>query len=167
MWNLDIDNIIEKLGGKIFVSEKDFQLELAYKIKEQYKDDVDVRLEYCPKNVKICMIDKNGETIIGKSMYIDILIIHKGKWYPIELKYKTREIKSKTNSTDYINNKDEIYEFTRNGFRIAIEIDSKIELTEELLVLFKIFSYLICDDVDIYNNLKDKYNLLYIPKGVS
>ena len=68
---------------------------------------------------------------------------------------------------DYINNKDEIYEFTRNGFRIAIEIDSKIELTEELLVLFKIFSYLICDDVDIYNNLKDKYNLLYIPKGVS
>ena len=66
---------------------------------------------------------------------------------------------------DYINNKDEIYEFTRNGYRIALELDSKVELTEELLVLFKIFSYLITDDVDIYNNLKDKYNLLYIPKG--
>ena len=66
---------------------------------------------------------------------------------------------------DYINNKEDIYELTRNGFRVAIELDSKVELTEELLVLFKIFSYIITDNTDIYNNLKDKYNLLYIPKG--
>lgn len=66
---------------------------------------------------------------------------------------------------DYINNKEEIYELTRNGFRVGIEVDSKVEVTDELLVLFKIFSYIITDNTDIYNNLKDKYNLLYIPKG--
>lgn len=59
---------------KCFVSEADFQLELAWHIKEIYPNCM-VRCEYVPS------FDKN--------MHIDILVIKDDKWYPIELKYKT------------------------------------------------------------------------------
>lgn len=77
----DIDEIIKKLKEKrkIFTSEADLQLELAWIIKNKYKDDknVAVRLEYCPD--------------IEPQMHIDILVIIDEKWIPIELKYKTKE----------------------------------------------------------------------------
>lgn len=73
----DIYKIIDILKVKrpIFVSEADFQLELAWVIKEECPN-AKVRLEYCPR------FDMN--------MHIDILIIIDNKWIPIELKYKTK-----------------------------------------------------------------------------
>ena len=60
---------------KLFVSEADFQLELAWILKEMYPN-AKVRLEYCPE--------------FDPQMHIDILVIMDGKWIPIELKYKTK-----------------------------------------------------------------------------
>lgn len=73
----DIYKIIDRLKEKrpIFVSEADFQLELAWTIKEEYPH-AKIRLEYCPQ------FDIN--------MHIDILVIIDNKWIPIELKYKTK-----------------------------------------------------------------------------
>lgn len=73
----DIYKIIDILKVKrpIFVSEADFQLELAWLIKEEYPN-AKVRLEYCPSFDAI--------------MHIDILLIINNKWIPIELKYKTK-----------------------------------------------------------------------------
>lgn len=60
---------------KIFVSEADFQLELAWIIKEQYPE-ARVRLEYCSE--------------FAPNVHLDILVIINGRWIPIELKYKTK-----------------------------------------------------------------------------
>ena len=76
----DLGLIVHKLKErrKIFVSEADFQLELAWTIKENYPN-AKIRLEYCP--------------IFDLNMHIDILVIMNNKWYPIELKYKTKGCK--------------------------------------------------------------------------
>ena len=63
---------------KIFVSEADFQLELAWMIRSIYPHAI-VRLEYCPQ--------------FDTDMHIDLLVIIDGKWIPIELKYKTKACK--------------------------------------------------------------------------
>lgn len=78
--NFDIYKLLKDLSKKrkLFVSEADFQLELAWLIKEQYPH-AKVRLEYCPK--------------FNTSMHIDILIIVDEQWIPIELKYKTKGCK--------------------------------------------------------------------------
>ena len=74
----NIEGVIDILKKrKIFTSEADLQLELAKIIKEKYKD-ANVRLEYCPD--------------FDTHMHIDILVIINGKWIPIELKYKTKEL---------------------------------------------------------------------------
>lgn len=94
MLEFDINKVIKELKKqkeKIFVSEKDFQVELAYKIKEIYGAKVDVKLEYCPKFEELNKKSNKKE----KPIYIDILVIHNGKWYPIELKYKTRKLENK------------------------------------------------------------------------
>lgn len=74
---LNMDLIMQKLKEKrrLFVSEADFQLELAWIIKDEYPN-AKVRLEYCPD--------------FDSSMHIDILVIIDRKWIPIELKYKTK-----------------------------------------------------------------------------
>lgn len=64
-----------KKKRKIFVSEADFQLELAWEIKKAYKN-AKVRLEYCPS--------------FNPSLHLDILVIIDNQWYPIELKYKKK-----------------------------------------------------------------------------
>lgn len=75
--NFDIERILTKLRSKrkIFVSEADFQLEMAWIIKEEYPN-TKVRLEYCPS--------------FDSKMHIDILVIMNNEWIPIELKYKTK-----------------------------------------------------------------------------
>ena len=77
---LDMGLIVDRLKNrrKIFVSEADFQLELAWTIKENYPN-AKIRLEYCPS------FDLN--------MHIDILVIMNNKCYPIELKYKPKGCK--------------------------------------------------------------------------
>lgn len=73
-----LEPVIEELKKrrKIFVSEADLQLEMALVIKEVYPK-AKVRLEFCP--------------VFDPNMHIDILVMLGEKWYPIELKYKTRE----------------------------------------------------------------------------
>lgn len=73
----DIELVISKLKNKrkVFVSEADFQLEMAWIIKQEYPN-ARVRLEYCPS------FDFN--------MHIDILVVIDNQWIPIELKYKTK-----------------------------------------------------------------------------
>ena len=74
---IDIKSIMKKLGTKrcLFTSEADFQLELAWIIKDEYPN-AKVRLEYCPS--------------FNLDMHIDILVIIENNWIPIELKYKTK-----------------------------------------------------------------------------
>ncbi len=121
MKEFNINDVIEKLKkkGKVFVSEKDFQLELAWTIKELYKNDVSVKLEYRPKDVIIEYTDKNKRKRTT-SMYIDILVIQNNKWYPIELKYKTNKIINNIEHIDYYidsNDKDEIIELKNQSAR--------------------------------------------------
>lgn len=76
---IDIEKAIALLSEKrkLFASEADFQLELAWQLRELYPD-AKVRMEYCPS--------------FDPSMHIDILVIKDGKWIPIELKYKTERL---------------------------------------------------------------------------
>lgn len=85
----DIYKIIDILKVKrpVFVSEADFQLEMAWVIKEEYPN-AKVRLEYCPS--------------FDGSMHIDILVIIDNIWIPIELKYKTKGC-SKTINNEIFN----------------------------------------------------------------
>ncbi len=85
---IDINTVIEKLKSRrsIFVSEADFQLELAWTIKELYPA-AKVRMEYCPP------FDAN--------MHIDILVVLDEKWIPIELKYKTKGCKKTIDNEIY------------------------------------------------------------------
>ena len=77
MGSFDIELVVSKLKAKrkIFVSEADLQLELAWLIKDEYPN-AKVRLEYCP--------------VFDSNMHIDILVVLDSKWIPIELKYKTK-----------------------------------------------------------------------------
>lgn len=85
----DINVILEKLKKRrIFTSEADLQLEMAWIIKELYSNAI-VRLEYCPN--------------FNSKIHIDILVILSGKWIPIELKYKTNKIQyTDRNGCQYI-----------------------------------------------------------------
>ncbi|MBQ2642891.1 MAG: hypothetical protein IJF94_03725 [Eubacterium sp.] len=80
MKEFDLEAVLLKLKSerKIFVSEADFQLALAWKIKEMYSDKTEVRCEY--------PVELNGIFI-----HLDILVIwgKKKEWIPIEVKYKT------------------------------------------------------------------------------
>lgn len=118
----DIYSIIEKLSKSrsIFYSEADFQLELAWLIKDEYKD-AKVRLEYCPS------FDTN--------MHIDILVIIDNQWIPIELKYKTK------GCTKIID--DEIYNLKNHGAKdvncyLYLKDIQRIERIKENVSKFKI-----------------------------
>lgn len=71
-----------------FVSEADFQHSLAIELRDKFKGKNDaVYLEYPIQQ---------GEN----NAYIDIVLVHEKRMYPIELKYKTK----KTNCTDTLPN---------------------------------------------------------------
>lgn len=63
---------------------------------------------------------------------------------------------------EYIQNKDEVYSLTRDGFKFAVVLDDEFELNDENRVLLKVFSYVITDK--FYDELKDNYDCLYIPE---
>jgi len=88
---INMENMIEKLRNKrkLFASEADFQLELAWVIKESYPNSR-VRLEYSPR------FDLN--------MHIDILVIINNQWVPIELKYKTKGGKNEKTAVVVVDN---------------------------------------------------------------
>lgn len=86
---IDINRAIELLKEKrkCFVSEADFQLELAWILKDLYPD-ASVRCEYVPD--------------FDTSMHMDILVVKDGKWIPIELKYKTKGAILDVNQERYV-----------------------------------------------------------------
>lgn len=75
--NFNINTVIDQVKNKrsVFTSEADFQLEMAWAIKEIYPQAL-IHMEFCPE--------------FAPTMHIDILVIMYGKWIPIELKYKTK-----------------------------------------------------------------------------
>ena len=77
---IDMETAIAQLSLRrsVFTSEADFQLELAWQLKEMYPN-AKIRMEYCP--------------LFDQDMHIDILVITDGLWIPIELKYKTMKAK--------------------------------------------------------------------------
>ena len=74
---ININTAITELQKKrkVFCSEADFQLELAWILKEQ-NPNYHVRLEYVPS--------------FNKKMHIDIVLLNDNEFIPIELKYKTK-----------------------------------------------------------------------------
>lgn len=85
----DIFYILSSLSKRrpIFVSEADFQLELAWEIKLRYPDVV-IRLEYTP--------------VFDKNMHLDILAVRDNAWIPLELKYKTKGCEKVMNGETFI-----------------------------------------------------------------
>lgn len=63
--------------------------------------------------------------------------------------------------SDYISNHDWVYDLTRRGFKIALEIDSSFEFSEENNKLFKIFAFIITSDRKLYDS--SQYEIIYIP----
>lgn len=78
---MDLSTAVESLRVKrpIFHREADFQFALAWEIKSTFPA-CEVRLEYSP--------------VHDPYKYIDILVYHQGKAYPIELKYPTKKYSS-------------------------------------------------------------------------
>lgn len=74
MINLHNQIDLLKSSRSLFHSEADFQFALAWEIQKSYPK-ANIRLEYCPA--------------IFPNMHLDILVELDGKWFPIELKYKT------------------------------------------------------------------------------
>jgi len=86
----DIKIAFENLRNRrFFVSEADFQHSLAIELQKTFKDTAQIILEF-----PIKLPDEK------RIIHIDIMIIKDGKYYPIELKYKTRKIQS----TKFYNN---------------------------------------------------------------
>lgn len=79
-----IKSILNDLSKErpVFCSEADFQLELCRYIRNYFEKNNIKDFKILPEYY----YNPNNE----KPMYIDILIIVNSKWYPIELKYKTR-----------------------------------------------------------------------------
>jgi hypothetical protein len=73
------------------------------------------------------------------------------------------KIALKISYSEYLEYKEEIYELTRSGFKIALITDKNFVLNEENSKLLIIFSYIITSDSDLYDHLKDYYNILFIP----
>ncbi len=70
----------------------------------------------------------------------------------------------KISYTEYLDNKEEVYRLTREGFHIAICLDDHFVWNEESYVLLRVFTYIITDDQKLYDTLQDYFQVLYIPK---
>ncbi|WP_086225258.1 hypothetical protein [Campylobacter devanensis] len=103
--SINMTEVIKTLQGKrqIFCSEADFQLEMAWVIKERYPD-AKVRLEYVPTF--------NDKTFNDK-MRIDIIVFISNEWIPIELKYKTKNSKKEEEMIDKITQ--EVFNLKNHG----------------------------------------------------
>ena len=75
-----------KIKHQIFHSEADFQFSLAWEL-QKILPDAKIHLEYCP--------------LLDDSMHIDIYVLDEGHSHPIELKYKTKELKAPIGSEYY------------------------------------------------------------------
>ena len=64
--------------------------------------------------------------------------------------------------SDYVANHDAVYDLTRNGFKIALEIDSSFEFNDENSKILKIFAYIITSDSKLYDSNHD-FEIIYLP----
>lgn len=89
-----IDSFLK--SGPVFSNEQQFQFALAWSLKELI-DDCEIILEQ-----PIFLMEKD---VVVEKMYIDIVVKYEGKYYPIELKYKTAnkqiEYKDSDNNSYY------------------------------------------------------------------
>ncbi len=148
MKNFDMKRILEKLSNerKVFHSEADFQFSLAWKIKEEYSD-YKIYLEW-----PVLTEDKNK--------YIDIVLEKDGKIIPIELKYKTKELKYKNfNLKDHGARNLACYDYWKDIERVeSLIINTNFEkgfcifLTNDLGFLNKPRSNVGYKDFSIYEN---------------
>lgn len=92
-----IEYIISKLKAqkKEFKDEREFQLAMATLIKEIYQNEVTVCIEFCP--------------IFDFSIKIDILVIMNNRWYPIELKYRKKDLIDDKNKGGYTQQRQNIF----------------------------------------------------------
>lgn len=158
-----IEEAFESLMNKrsFFVSEADFQHSLAIELRDKFNGKNDaVYLEY-PIN--------QGEN----NAYIDIVLVHEKRMYPIELKYKTK----KTNCTDTLPNTNQkacgllkthsaqdlgAYDFLYDVYRIEnsnMNAGVAIMLTNDPWYLKKGKGKSICDDFRIYQGREISGNL--------
>ncbi|HOC92053.1 MAG TPA: hypothetical protein PKH33_06780 [bacterium] len=80
----DLEKIMKSLSKRrpVFHREADFQHELAFELREHFKD-ASIRLEYPQKPIKEKPIEEKGE----KRKYIDIVVLFKDEKIGIEVKY--------------------------------------------------------------------------------
>lgn len=85
----DIESYLKKEHSEILFNERDFQMHLATCLKESgHYDDVDLEY-YVPTDIL------NGyRELWDTELRIDILVRKEKEYCPIELKYKTKQIKS-------------------------------------------------------------------------
>lgn len=142
--DFNIELVINKLKEKrkIFVSERDMQLEMALIIKEIYPN-AKLRLEYCPS------FDLN--------MHIDILVIINNKWYPIELKYKTKGSK-KTIDNEIFNLKNHGAKDV-NSYLYLKDIERIEKIKDNVNVFGKGYAIFITNDLGYMN--KPRENVVF------
>ena len=70
----------------------------------------------------------------------------------------------KLNYADFNKDKDKVYNLTRNGFKIALNIDKDFKLKEEESKLVKLFYFIFTSDEEVYNKFNDKLNIIYMPE---
>jgi hypothetical protein len=136
---------------EIFHSEDDLKLSLGFIIKELYPE-LEIRLE---KPVNINMIDIYGKYPIVRAP-IDIIVSDKnGKTIPIELKYKTKKLKTEFNGESYNLTNHGATDIGRYSFRKDIY---RIEqyLSKEKNSDFGIIFILTNEDNYIKNNVGEK-----------
>lgn len=90
-----LEEVLRELSRKrdLFWSEADFQFSFAWLLKEHLGEEAEILLERRYEATLDCIIDGVKKTKEEK-FYIDIVVKYDGKFYPIELKYKTKAVKS-------------------------------------------------------------------------
>ncbi len=73
------------------------------------------------------------------------------------------KISLKVEYEEYLQDKEAVYDLTRNGFHISLVLKGNVDLPRDMFVLFDVFTYIITDNVEFYQQYKDQYPLLYIP----
>lgn len=99
MINIVIDDIRTFLAQPRtipFMNERDLQMHLAIALKNSNNyDKVEVEY-YVPNHPTLCQIFPPNVYPWGSEMKVDIVVEKDGEFVPIELKYKTKEIKAPT-----------------------------------------------------------------------
>jgi len=155
----NMHEIMKKLSKErsIFHSEADFQHALAWKIHEECPD-YNVRLE-------------KREVVNDKEVYFDIFIFKNNEKIPIEVKYKTKELKASINGEEYQLKTHGAYPPNRYEF---IKDISRLEvfgggfavfLTNDSLYWYRGEEEGIDEDFKIYENRKIKGTLKWGPNA--